>query len=387
MKRWLLGFSLLAVVLGGVVVSDAASIRKIIGANVNGPQSEIPLTPAILCQSPSLCARLVAPDWSDTNSERFYGTDGTDCRKSTNGAVTWADCGANPSATAVYLHYAVTRNGTVLAAGNDGGGTVFRIARSTDGADSWSFAYNSAPIDLRAATVTNGRLRCSQDTDLCVYIGGSSVGNQLWGLVSTNDGQSWTLTNPISATGNVAGYITSAMLNDGSLYYVSPSSGDGFNSNRSVVYDTANWTQNATLWPTTSGGQCNWTFFLAGIPRTICHETTLGTSYTMRDAQGATITTFNIPDVPSDAGGPQVGLAWSATSQSIHLVRADSAGQTGLWVSADAGVSFIKLFATDPAGQGISTQGSVFQGVDGCIYFAYLTTLGGTTSTIFKVCL
>lgn len=386
MKRLFFGLAIAGMVAFGIGSSESASVSKIFGAAANGPAPLVPLTPAILCQSPSLCARIIAPDWSDSNSETFYGTDGTDCRKSIDGAVTWADCGANPSATATYLQYAVTRNGTVLAAGNDGGGSVFRVRRSTDGAASWSTAYDSAPVDLRT-TVANGRLRCAQDIDLCTYIGGTSVGNQLFGLVSTTDGATWVLTNPISATGNVAGWLTAAMLNDGSLYYVSPSSGDGFSSNRSVTFDTANWVQNATLWPTTAGGSCNWAFFLAGAPRTICHETGTGTTYTMRDAQGATITTFSLPDVPSDSGGPQVGLAFSVTDQSIHLVRADTTGRTGLWVSVDSGVSFVKLFATDPAGQGISSQGSTFKGVDGCIYFAYLTTLGGTTSTIFKVCL
>lgn len=378
------------IIVAGLFVtaqSDGAAVNKIVGAAVNGPAPVVPLTPAILCQSPSLCARIIAPDWSDSNSERFYGTDGTDCRRSVDGAVTWSDCAANPSATATYLHYAVTRNGTVLAAGNDNGGTTFRIARSTTSAASWTEAYNSTPIDLGVGTVTNGRLRCAQDIDLCAYLGRSIVGNQVWGLTSINDGQTWTLVNPISLTANVAGFFTTAMLNDGSLYYNGPSSGDGVSSNRSVTFDTANWVQNATLWPTTAGGICNWSFFLAGIPRTICHETGAGTTYTMRDAQGATITTFSLPDVPSDGGNPQVGLAFSVTDQSIHLVRTDTTGRTGLWVSVDSGNTFVKLFATDPAGQGISSQGSTFKGVDGCVYFAYLTTLGGVTSTIFKVCL
>lgn len=365
--------------------SESASVNKIFGAAANGPAPSVPLTPTILCQAPSLCARIVAPDWSDPNSEIFYGTDGSNCRKSIDGAVTWANCGANPSATATYLQYAVASNGAVVAAGNDGGGTTFRIRRSTDGAASWSTVYDSTPIDLRNGTIVNGRLKCAQDTATCVFIGGSTVGNQLWGLVSTNNGASWTLTNPISATGNVAGYLISVFANDGSLYYVSPSSGDGFSSNRSVTYDTANWVQNATLWPTTTGGVCNWAFLLAGVPKTICHETTLGTTYTMRDAQGATETTFTLPDVPSDGGGSQIGQSLSVTDQSIHLLRSDATGRTGLWVSVDSGVSFVKLFATDPAGLGISTQGTSFKGVDGCVYFAYLTA--AAASTIFKVCL
>lgn len=383
MKRLFFGLAIAGMVAFGIGSSESASVNKIFGAAANGPAPLVPLTPAVLCQAPSFCVRTMAPDWSDVNSERFYGSDGSNCRRSVDGAVTWTNCPANPSAT-IYLHYAVTRNGSVIAGANDAGGSVFRLRRSTDSATTWSTVYNSTPVDLFNTTITNNRLKCAQDIDLCWFVS-RNASNQMWGLVSIDDGQTWTLTDPISVTTNVAGYFNYAFANDGSLYYAAPNAGDGFSSVRTVTYDTVNWVQGATVWPTTAGGQCNWVFLLAGNRRSICHETTLGTTYTLRNEVGTVLTTFSLPDVPSDNGGTQSGLAFSVTDQSIHLVRADTTGRTGLWVSVDSGISFVKLFATDPAGQGIGTQGSTFKGVDGCIYFSYITT--AITSTVFKVCL
>lgn len=376
----------MAVGLLAAVQSDGASVNKIFGAAANGPAPSVPLTPAILCQAPSLCARVIAPDWSDADSNRFYGWDGANCRVSTDGAQTWANCGSNASPTTNMAQLAVTRNGTVLFGANDNGGSVFRIRRSTDGANSFSTVYDSTPVDLlNAAIGPNMRFRCARDIDLCIFLGASSVGNQKWALVSTNDGLTWVLTNPISLNANISGWFSVVMANDGSLYYAAPSGVDGFSAFRSITFDTANWVESAIWTPTAAGGVCNWSFLLAGNRRTICHDTTLGTTYTMRSEIGTIVSTFSIPDVPSDNGVSSTGLALSVTDSSIHLVRSDTTGRTGLWVSADSGNSFIKLFATDPAGQGIGNQGSVFQGVDGCVYFSYITT--AFSSTVFKVCL
>ena len=382
MKKIILGLAILICVLVGTISSEA--ITKV------GAKGECdttlsgclyyPVTPTILCQAPEFCTRVMAPDWSDTNSNRFYGSDGANCRKSIDGGDTWANCGSNPSATA-YFQYAVTDLGTVLAGANDGGGTVFRIRRSTDGAVTWNTVYDGTPIDTLNATITNGRFRCGQFSGVCAFYG-RDASNSMWSLVSVNDGVTWTLTTGIGT--NIFNYINTAWSSEGDIGIGAVSAGDGFSTIRTMEWNGADYSRNATNFPTTAGGQCNWAFILDGLRRSICHETTLGTTYTMRSEDGTVQKTFSLPDVPSDNGGTQVGLAYSVATNWIGLLRTDTLGRTGIWISIDSATSFIKILATDPVGQGIGSQGSVFKGVNNCMYFSYVTT--GAASTVGKIC-
>jgi len=362
---------------------SSAAIQSILGANVSGPKPDLPLSAVVLCQAPEFCTRTAVPDWS--NEDVFYGTNGNVCRKSIDGGDTWADCGANPSATVVMNDYAVTMNGTVLAAGNDGGGTVFRISRSTDGAASWSFVYNSTPVNGIVTFPTNGQLRCARTTNLCTFYGRApAAGNDVFSLTSTDDGLTWTLATGIGA--NTVGWQAVIMNQDGSLAFANVNAGDGFTaSNRTMLFDGANWTRAPLTFATTAGGLCNWAFILNGVPRTICHSTSSGTTFNMMDEVGNIQTTFTIPDFPSGNGGAGVGQAISVRTNAIHFVGPTTIGQTGFWVSADAGVSFTKIFETDTAGAGISTQGSIYEGVNGCIYTAYLAG-AGVASTVVRIC-
>lgn len=364
----------------GEAHAQSVSITEVLGSQLDCDPSistcqPIPLTVTVLCQVPSSCSRMTAPDWS--NPDKFYGTDGTNCRKSIDGAVTWANCGSNPSATSVYFNYAVTMNGTVLAGGNDGGGTVTRIKRSIDGGATWAQVYNAAPVDGETATVSTGRLRCAQSVNVCMYVyrepGGSGEN-----LVSTDDGQTWTLI-AIGAVATGTGRYT--LLNDGTLGIVIPPVADGVNY-RAMQYDGATWTR-SLIWPTSAGGSCNWSIVMNASRKGICHVGVAGTSYTLRSADGVIEKTFTLPDVPSDSGSPGVGMAASLIPNSIYLLRGDTAGKTGLWVSIDAGTTFVKLFATDTAGFGISSQGSIFKGANNCLYASYIA---GGGSTILRVC-
>lgn len=379
MHKWLIGgICAIIIGIGSWAVDVPAAVRTIIGMTANCPGcSPPPLTPLVLCQAPEFCTRVMAPDWADTDN--WYGSDGTNCRKSTDGADTWANCGANPSATAVYNQYAVTMNGTVLAGGNDGGGTVFRIRRSTDGAASWSTVYDSTPIDLLG--VVNGRFRCAQTQNLCTFFGRDAA-NNVWSLTSTTDGATWVLDTTISAA-NIAQFFATIFANDGSVGYAFGGIGDGFSNYRSINWTGVEWTAASTFFtPTTTGGVCNFAIILNGAFRSICHDTTLGTTWTIRNANGGVeVASTTFPDVPAGQLA-QTGLAISLVANSIYLLYPDATGRTGIWVSLDSGVSFTKLFATDPAGQGIGTQGSIYM-VNSCLYASYIAS---ATSTVLRVC-
>jgi len=362
--------------LCGIV--SAGPISNIVGANVSGPKPNLPLSAVVLCQAPDFCTRVMAPDWS--NTDIWYGSDGTNCRKSIDGADTWATCGANPSATAVYNQYAVTRNGTVLAGGNDGGGTVFRIRRSTNGAVSWSTVYDSTPIDI-LSVVTNGQFRCAESQDLCTFFARDAA-NNVWSLTSIDDGVTWALDTTISAA-NVTQYFMTIFANDGLSGYAFGGTADGFSNFRSINWTGTEWTQASTVFtPSTAGGACNFAFILGSDFRSICHVTTLGTTWTMQNANGTVLTTFDPPDILTGQS-PQVGLGISMSATSVYLFYLDSAGRTGIWVSNDSATSFTKIFATDGAAAGISTQGSIHS-VNGCVYASYLVS--ALTSTVIRIC-
>jgi len=373
MKRLI--FAIAIVLMIGSV--SAAQVRSIVGANVSGPKPTLPLSPVVLCQAPEICTRVMSPDWS--NTDIWYGSDGSSCRKSIDGADTWANCGAPPSATAVYNQYAVTRNGTVLAGGNDAGGTVFRIRRSTDGAASWSTVYNSTPIDL-LVTIANTKFRCAETQDLCTIFGRDAA-NNVWSLTSVDDGLSWALDTTISAA-NVTSFFSTIFENDGSIGYAFGGAADGFSNVRSINWTGVEWTQASTIFtPSTAGGVCNFAFILAGQFRSICHVTTLGTTWAMHNANGTVLTSFTLPDVATGQSA-QVGLGISMSATSVYLFYVDTTGRTGIWVSDDSGVSFVKLFTTDPPGAGIGTVGSI-HAVNGCVYASYIA---GGASTVVRIC-
>jgi hypothetical protein len=200
-------------------------------------------------------------------------------------------------------------------------------------------------------------------------------------LISTDDGATWTFA---TVGTNINGWMPTYLNSDGGVGVASVSVGDGLSNYRGYTFNGSLWVRSLIVWPTTSGGVCNWAFVMDGNPRTICHNGSTGTSYTLRDKDGNVLTTFSLPDVPSDNGSSGVGQAISVRSNAIWLVRGTTAGKTGIWVSLDGAVSFTELFTTDPAGQGIGNQGSIYEGVDGCIYIAYITSV--STSTVLKVC-
>jgi hypothetical protein len=371
----------LLLVLIGISQSNSATVNRIVGLNADCGNAcqPIPLSVTVLCQAPSSCSRVVAPDW--TNEQRFYGTDGTNCRVSNDGGFTWSNCVSNPGITSAYLNYAVARNGAIIAADNDSGGSVLRVRRSTDGAVTWSTVFETGNVDSVATKISpNVKLRCSRYSDTCVYPF-KDVSNNGRALVSTDNGATWTqvLIGTI-VYGNGPFVLTSSPTSEIGMWF--PNNSDGVSNFKPLLFTNGTWSLGSII-PTTTGGQCNWDYVINGNRRAICHVGSSGTTYEVRNEAGTVINTFTLPDVPSDNGQNLVGLAISVRPTGIWLLRGTAAGRTGLWVSNDSGASFVKIFETDTAGQGIGNQGSIYEGVNGCIYASWTA---GSSSTIIRVC-
>ena len=362
----------IALLLGVPVIAYSA-IKMVVGGAASCPGCIIyPVTPVILCEAPEFCTRTMAPDW--TNPNVFYGTDMTDCRKSVDGGDTWNDCAANPSGTAVYPHYAVASDGSVLAAGNDSGGTVLRIRKSVNGGAVWSQVYESATEDGGGAFAGHTRLKCSQSTTekLCVFVY-KDVSNNAISVVSRDNGDSWVADTTIGTI--VYNPNGLALTNDGLLGIVQPDTSNGFSNYKAVLWDNASW-EVSTIWPATTGS-CYEQFVLNGARMGICRVGATGTSYELRSETGVVQKTFTLLD--GFTGAITSGLAYSVVTNWLAMLKPDSGGNTGIWISLDSGTSFIKVYsATGPIG----SQSDVFS-ANGCMYFSYVN---GGGSTVGKIC-
>lgn len=340
----------------GMIELSSAAVSKIFGLAGECTGCIYPPTFTILCQSPSVCTRQSAPDW--TNANRFYGNDGSNCRVSSNGGLTWGNCASNPSATASYYHYAVAADGSVLAAGNDAGGTVLRIKRSTNNTVSWSTVYESTTEDSSASGHT--RLKCTPIEAICVFAY-KDVSNNAIGLTSTDDGLTWT---EFAGAGTIVYEPNGLVLStDGGSAMMQPPSSDGFNSFRALIWNGSTWFRDL-IWPTTVGGACYEQFILNGALRGICRVGAT-TNYTLRDSAGVVLTTFTYPEVFT--GAITAGLAYSSNTNQIVAAKINTAGNTNLYVSMDAGVSYVKALTVT----GTMTNQADTYTANGCTYFSW----------------
>lgn len=109
----------------------------------------------------------------------------------------------------------------------------------------------------------------------------------------------------------------------------------------------------------------------------ICRVGATGTSYQLRNEAGVVQKTFTLSD--GFTGAITSGLAYSVVTNWLAMLKLDSGGNTGIWISLDSGTSFIKVYsATGPIG----SQSDVFS-ANGCMYFSYVN---GGGSTVGKIC-
>lgn len=325
----------------------------------------------ILCQSPKFCPRIVAPDWS-TSGLVMYGTDPT-CRKSTNGGADWVACTTQPSATNNNTSIAVASNGAVLWAGNDAGGTVYNIRRSTNGSVSWGTVYTTATVSLSSSANTS-LIKCAETTSTClaVYL---SAGNTVQVLTSTNNGATWA--NATNGTYNDA--INSfAISNDGTVAMVPVNAPLG--STTSITFSGGSWGRSTLNWATAAGGNCQTNYVALSLHRAICTDTSSGTDITTRDDEGVVLNTFNLSARFPGGATRLIANTISPSSSTIVMVGNNSSGDTTIWFSNDLGLTW--------AAQGTLSE-QVTQPFDSfylnnCAYFSYLAS--GLNGRLTKIC-
>lgn len=379
MKNIILGLAVLICVLVGTVSSEA--VIKQVGAkgecDTTLPGCDPPPVVSTLCLNPSTCARITAVDPS--NSNLVYGTDGTNCRKSTDGGTTWADCAANPS-TVVLPHYAVAQDGEVLAAGNGPGGAAFIIQRSTDGGVSWSNVFSTATVDGAGATIFTQKIACASSTLICIG-GYLSAGNQFIGLSSADGGATWSSTSVGTSIGTFVGTVISS---DGTSGVAPIRSGDGTVNYKGGVWDGSAWALSAT-WPNTAGALCGNPLFYNGSQAVFCKETTAAT-YTIRDADGLVQTTITLPNGFTSTPGTYVGYAVNLTpgnTKPLVIVGRDSRVGTSVWITID-GSTFVQTNQLSDTGFSINVPGSAYI-AHSCAYFSSFQG-ANTTGILLKVC-
>lgn len=363
-NRWA---TLVVFILGSLITSSSFAATQVIGGAVGA------FTGAeVLCQSPKFCPRVVAPDWS--NPQRMYGTDPT-CRLSNDGGANWVACTTQPSATSNNNNIAVARNGAVLWSGNDAGGTIYNIRRSTNGTTSWATVYTTATVDISGASGTS-KIKCAQTTNTCLayYI---SAGNVIQHLTSSDNGLTWSAGATIGTS--AAGHSDFAMSLDGAHAIAPPSAADGVLF-RAILYNSGTWSQSVFVWPTSAGGSCRTPFVVSVFNSAICLETAFGTFITTREENGLVQNLFNLSD--RSPGGTAVLVAGtpSMSSTRVALIGTNAAGDTTIWTSFDSGNSW-------------SAQGTLTEGVGNlhdsfslhdCVYFSYFAS--GLNGRLTKIC-
>lgn len=338
---------------------------------VQGGATFQPGSTEILCQAPKFCPRVVAPDWS-TGGSTMYGTDPT-CRKSIDGGRNWLACPTQPSATNSNYSITVAKNGAVIWGGNDAGGTVFNIRRSTDGGVSWSTAYTTATISTYSAS-TNSLIKCAETSTTCVafYI---SAGNTVQVLTSIDNGQTWAPGTNGTMVDTPAVFTLS---NDGAHGIAPPNAPNG--SLSAIVFTSGTWHRSSIPWVTSAGGGCVTAFVIQSVNRTICNDTTLGTDITLRNEDGLVQSTFNLSARFAGANTNLIANAADLTTGKAAMVGTNNSGSTSVWVSSDAGNSWT---AEGTLTEQILDPYDSFS-IQGCVYFSYLAS--GLNGRLTKVC-
>lgn len=331
--------------------SSAYAATQNMGSAVSQPSGVFEL-----CGAPKFCPRIVAPDWS--NPTRMYGTDPT-CRLSNDGGSTWAACTTQPSATNSNFSITVARDGSVLWMGNDAGGTVFNIRRSTNGTVSWATAFTTATTDTGSFSGTS-KIKCAQLSQVCIaYYVNAGVYQT---LVSLDNGASWA-----SGTTGTASPIphTLALSQDGTIGFAPPSTSLAGIDDVALLFTGGVWSRSIP-WQTTVGGTC-WTgFVIGGGRRGICHQTTLGISYQLRDEDGVNQGDFDYQGIFT---GNPVLIANTAITGWVGSVSSTSTGTGGVWESFSSGLNPVR--SGDISGEGPGNQFDTFQ-LNNCMYVSYI---------------
>jgi len=366
MKSYIIG--VLITIASLLCASSSEAISRQAGVNSQCDTSiptcyPIPLQTTILCGPGITCPTLSSASFVDTN--RFW--DGRiSCRTSTDGGVTWVNCGTQPFSSGGQEVYAGTSDGHVIGIADLGG--TCTIKKSTDNGTNWSTVFTAVVSGCGGALDGGTRLKCLIDgrCDFVFVDGASSP--QL--LHSDNNGDSWTRTT----IGGLASGSYISMAWDGTVGVVTA------NTLRPEYYTGGVWSQGTAY---AACGTISGSVIYNNVAYGICKQTGTSENYRlMSPVTGALFKTITLPGVLTIDG---VALAFSISQNSIYVIAAANTTPSlaiGIWVSRDDGVTFAKIFESPQSINGMSNAGDIYF-TNGCIY---ASMLGGSSSMFLKIC-
>ena len=376
MKKWLIGvLTIVLFMCVPTIKSSAVTVSTIVGVvgncdTVLAGCNPIPLTITTLCTV--TCPTRTAPSFTSTT--RIWGDVTTTCVSSVDGGLTWPNCASQPGADGNnYEYVAETANGSVIAAGRDGGNVTCLIRQSTNTGTSWTTVMSVA------GNCSNGgargqRLFCLSD-GRCEWLVFDITSTSFVTFRSSNNGLTWSNS---SVAANMC-TIASGQW-DGSAGVVPSENpgcgGGGVAKTLSAAGDV--WTASAT-WDGTQG-DCWGSVIYNGTPRVLCQSSgaPLTANYTLRDTTGANFATLILPNALTtsiDAGG----IAHTLKTNVLYVAASTATSTIGVWVSTDNLVTFLQIGTLGGGGAGIR-EGNAFN-ANGCIYMTY-----GFTAAFAKIC-
>lgn len=351
-------------------VTYSANVTAVLGGNVVCDPSLItcgafPTVVSSVCTAG--CPLMSQPSFTDAN--RIWGNStGSQCRTSTNGGSTWADCLTQPFASVGRESYAGASDGSVL--GTSTVGANCSIARSTDLGANWGVVYTKVAETCGGAVFEQTELKCTSNGG-CTFA--YTAASTLVIVQSSNNGQSWAETFRLGAsTIDVRSFSLSVA---GAAI---PAISTPFRGGTAV----------GTGWTLTSAypagaNNCNGGFLLGSQGWASCWIGP-GGLYQIRNADtGALQFTANLAGAVNGAatGGVMYGLGQNLVYAFAAFVPPAGNAPVGVWLSFDNGATFIAL------GQGSALANSMRGGdvwqhpLNGCLYASV-----GINPQLIKVC-
>ena len=351
--------------------SDGTALNTIIGAAAECPIisvgcNPIPLTLTTLCSVN--CSVLTQPSFTDEN--RIWGGNGANCRTSTNGGVTFANCTTQPFSSGARESYAGAKDGSVIGTGNVGGVNC-TIKRSTDNAITWTTVYTDAGVSCGGALTAQTEVKCLAD-ESCTFV--HSNGSTLTVRRSTDNGQNWSIVTTVGPfVVDVRSYTHTTDIS------IVPGISAGF---RGGVATGATWLTTG-LYPVGTSA-CLGSFVLGGVAYASCYQGP-GSVYAIRDGStGAIISTPTIEGALASAGSGGVTIGYGSNVVYLFASWVPPSGNSpiGVWVSRDSGITFTFLGIGSALANSMG-GGDVWQSpINGCIYLS----AGISNSQFIRIC-
>ena len=371
------------VLLGLLCISDQGKSQTVSVSKIVGPQGQcdtantgcvpIPFTQGVvLCASG--CAKFVSPSYTDAT--RFWGTNGSGCRTSSDSGSTWAACTTQPFNSGGKEWFVGTADGAVLGASRGGawGGTVNDCVfkRSTDNGVTWSAAVVVTNQPCGGALAGGNTIVClANGTCVLLYADQSTSVAQI--VTSTDNGQSWTKT------------FAGTTFSQANYFIFDGSDGIGAASGAAtpaVSYAGGAWAMTANYPAGTT--ICYGSFIMNGVAYNSCGTSPYTTARIINDstviAQSPTL-----PGYYTGAGvtapmmiSPAPGIIYAAGSYTVT----PGSLPIGIWASRDSGVTFGLVYKGTTAANGTQAGSMFVHPINGCLYVSG----GVSTQQLIKIC-